>query len=116
MKRNIIQRILIFLGKTFNLGKLVDLKKVRIKNDNYLRKYKYEDSKYVGTFFVNFGFHEVVTKDYFGNGSVVEFEGKKYSAPEKVDIYLTHMYGDYMKLPPEDKRVGHHIIKIDKTK
>jgi hypothetical protein len=26
--------------------------------------------------------------------------------------YLAHVYGDYMKLPPVEERVGHQIVDI----
>ena len=35
------------------------------------------------------------------------FEGAYYTAPVHYDIILRRMYGDYRKLPPEEKRVGH---------
>lgn len=115
-KRSFVEKVLIAFGKVTKIGKRINLKKVRIKNDKFVRKYKYEDCEYVGTFYGNYGFHEVVPKHFYGKGSLVEFEGKKYIGPEKVDEFLTHFYGDYMSLPPKDKRVGHHIIKIDNIK
>ena len=34
--------------------------------------------------------------------------------PRSYDSILKKCYGEYMRLPPEDKRYGHHnIIKID---
>ncbi len=35
------------------------------------------------------------------------FEGAYYTAPVQYDKILRRMYGDYMKLPPEEKRIGH---------
>ncbi len=36
----------------------------------------------------------------------LDFEGYKVRAFEKYDLYLSKLYGDYMTLPPEDKRVS----------
>ena len=36
-----------------------------------------------------------------------EFEGKYFSGFQNYDIYLKNLYGDYMQLPPKDKRVIH---------
>ena len=38
----------------------------------------------------------------------VEFEGKLYKAPIGYDEWLKVFYGDYMELPPLEKRVTHH--------
>ena len=37
-----------------------------------------------------------------------DFEGDTYSIPSGYDNILRNIYGDYMKLPPEEKRVSHH--------
>lgn len=43
-----------------------------------------------------------------------EFEGCKFFIPANYDKILRQIYGDYMKLPPENKRTGHHTsTKID---
>lgn len=41
----------------------------------------------------------------------IDFEGHRFKAPLDSDKYLNILYGDYMKLPPIDKRVAHHHFK-----
>ena len=36
------------------------------------------------------------------------FEGRQFDIPAEYDNALRRMYGDYMKLPPEDQRIPHH--------
>ena len=56
-----------------------------------------------------------ITKDkniYFDKNVIVgnkilEFEGRKLPVVNNIDEYLKTFYGDYMVLPPENKRYGH---------
>jgi len=43
-------------------------------------------------------------KRWFIDVAEYEFEGHKFFGPKDYDEYLRFKYGDYMKLPPEDKR------------
>lgn len=40
----------------------------------------------------------------------VTFEGIMVSAPKYAHQYLAQVYGDYLQLPPEEKRIPHHYI------
>ena len=40
----------------------------------------------------------------------IEFEGRLFPAPANPDKYLTRIFGDYMKLPPEKERINHEIL------
>lgn len=40
-----------------------------------------------------------------------KFEDTEFYIPEKYEERLTQLFGDYMKLPPENKRFGHHSIE-----
>lgn len=54
-----------------------------------------------------------IPREVFGVPVYVPFEDIMLPVPEKLDEYLSITYGDYMKLPPENKRVGLHITDID---
>ena len=44
-------------------------------------------------------------KEWYLKRKRIEFEDTKLWAPADSDGYLTYVYGDYMNLPPEEKRV-----------
>lgn len=56
--------------------------------------------------------------DYFIPVQETEFAGKKFCVPNKYDLYLKTLYGDYMQLPKEEDRVNHCTMRIvfDTTK
>lgn len=43
----------------------------------------------------------------------IEFEGISVCCPSNPREYMRHQYGDFMKLPPEEKRVGHRPYKLE---
>lgn len=47
---------------------------------------------------------QCMPQEVYGNPQLVEFAGRQYYAPEKLDDYLTRIYGNYMELPPEKER------------
>ena len=51
----------------------------------------------------------VMKRSEFETQTEVEFEGKNFTAVSTWDKYLTNVYGDYMQLPPPEKRKTHHI-------
>ena len=42
----------------------------------------------------------------------IEFEGGMFKVIRDTHTYLSAIYGDYMTLPPEEKRVSHHPYKV----
>lgn len=49
-----------------------------------------------------------IPKDVFESYSEIQFENRKYMAVSDYDTYLTATFGDYMTLPPVEKRIPHH--------
>lgn len=70
------------------------------------RKYDYNSSEY---FFVtpHYGMGEWQPKKYMDNFELHKFEKSKFYVMSGWDANLKSLYGNYMQLPPEDKRVSH---------
>lgn len=80
--------------------------------------YGYENKKnckFVTNFSSQYGWRkQTFPIDVYGEGTCLEFEGYQFMAPAKWEVILKSLYGDYMKLPPEEKRSsGHDVIHID---
>lgn len=77
------------------------------------RKYKYDDCDYVGVVTSNFHtIEEYIERESYGTPVKVEFEGKMYNGPANAHQYLKNLYGDYMVLPPVEKRGDHHHFAV----
>ena len=79
------------------------------KLDRDVKKYSYDNSQYVGHFVTKaiWG-SDIKPKEYFENPVRHTFEEGEFYVPGQVEAYLTQEYGDYMQLPPEEKRVAKH--------
>ena len=56
---------------------------------------------------------ETLPSRVFEKYTEMEFEGRKYQAVVDYDLWLTNVFGDYMKLPPVEKRVTHGFTEVD---
>lgn len=78
--------------------------------DAYAKRYDYDTSKYVGAITYGvYGIGERCLREEVVQFVDVEFEGKMFKAPGCWDSYLSGIYGDYMTLPPEEKRINHGL-------
>jgi lipopolysaccharide cholinephosphotransferase len=76
-----------------------------------------------GSFFISWGGQygikkETLPLDVFFPLKTAAFEGKQYPVPNQMEVYLNQIYGgDYMELPPEEKRTAHSVelINFDTT-
>ena len=56
------------------------------------------------------GIREYVPAEWYGEGEMLDFAGISCRVPKEYKKWLAQVYGDYMKLPPEEKRTSHHHI------
>lgn len=72
--------------------------------DKEMRRYENKDTKYVVRP-SQYPYEKVkIKREQLDDLIDVEFEGFMFPAPRKYDEELTRLYGDYMQLPPENKR------------
>lgn len=62
------------------------------------------------------GVREVLPAYVYEENEDIVFEGHVLKGMKHYDEYLKAMYGDYMKLPPEDQRVWGHLINVQVKK
>lgn len=104
-ERSFIKNLSIVLMKipclTINKRRLIEQWTKYIKGNND-KKYKL-CFVYTGT-----DMKKPFPNSYFNEIKEYQFEGRNFYGFKQADSYLTGLYGDYMKLPPEEQRVTHH--------
>lgn len=80
-------------------------------NEQHLESKKYDS--YINLYSIYKMPKEIIKKQWIEKTSLVEFEGHQYTTVGDTDAYLTHLYGDYMVLPPKEKRISVHSEKFE---
>lgn len=108
--KTIIKFIFIFIIKL--IGNKYWLKQIT----KLAKKYEYEGSQFIANCtWPSYGTKEIMNRKIFDETIKVIFEKEEYDAPKEYCDYLTQIYGDYMQLPPIDKRkTNHNIIAFKK--
>lgn len=74
------------------------------------QRYPYEETEKVGAVTWGlYGLGERVNKSEYEIPYNVNFEGYSFQTMSCWETYLTGLYGDYMKLPPKEKRTTHNM-------
>ena len=73
---------------------------------------KYKESNWLGVPSAISYNREIFDKKVFTELTEGEFCGIAVKIPKQYDVYLTNLYGDYMELPPENKREVHVAYKL----
>lgn len=81
----------------------------RLKKE--IASYPYETSKYVGVYTWGlYGLGERMLKSEFEKTVPVTFEGYEFNTFSCWHEYLSGLYGNYMELPPVEKRQTHNML------
>lgn len=73
----------------------------------------YDEYMYVGcVVWLSGGMKDIFKREWFEVYEMHKFECYKFRIPKQYDLILRHIYGEYMELPLEKDRVGHHCYKV----
>ena len=111
------EKILFLIGTKIKFDKILDPYRRMKAIDKCLSRYDFYESKYIMNFMGSYKFKSIMDREkIYAEGAKYSFEGIDFNAPKNYDLYLTQIYGDYMKLPPESQRNKHQtvILSIDR--
>ena len=82
--------------------------------DKTASKYRYEECDRVAHLVLLLKKPErfVSPKAEYNDYVMLCFEGQEFRCPAQYDNILRRSFGDYMQLPPENERLGHHGIDV----
>lgn len=95
----------------FVASRFVSMKKLVGKTQSKLRLTSYDESDYVATICGSYREKEIMEKTVFEECVDIAFEDAVFKGIKEYDKYLSHIYRNYMELPPEKNRVSHHMFK-----
>lgn len=82
------------------------------KIDRISSTYKDTETEFVGQITaLIYGKKEILSREAFNNSLEMQFENQPFCAPANYDLILKNIYGEYMILPPPEKRVVNHNVK-----
>ena len=99
----------------FLFSKLCGKDTFQNKLDKLARVKSYDQSEYVGcVVWLSGGEKDIFPRKWFDEYIMTSYENYTFRIPKQYDEILKHVYGDYMTLPPEKDRIGHHFYKVYK--
>jgi len=106
-KNSFFKKICIIGVKTLLLFK--NMRHLSEKLNKMAKTIGKKDAKYAGCL-VWGGIKAVIPSKVYQDYILMPFEDKQFYAMKGYDTYLTLIYGDYMQLPPEEKRTSPHTL------
>lgn len=108
---NSLKKVLKFPFYCFS--KLVGKEYTQKKLKKFEEEKDYDSSKYVGCIvWLSGGQKDIFERRWLDDFIMKPYEQYEFRVPKEYDKVLSHIYGDYMCLPPVNERVGHHEYKV----
>lgn len=101
----------VVLAMTHMITALIPYSFIVSKIINNAKKVKCEESSHQGCLVWGYGLKEIINKSVLADSVRLPFENCIFSAPKGYDTYLKALFGNYMELPPIEKRQTHHSFK-----
>ncbi len=95
----------------FLIGRMVNKQKLFKSILKVYSKIDFNSVKFAGAVGGSYREKEILPQEVFTDYIDLPFEGIKFKAIAQYDTYLSSIYGDYVQLPPEEKRVSHHTFQ-----
>lgn len=115
-RRELKKNIAVFIGRVVSPA-FIKRDRLRARIDKLCRRYDYDKSKVVGSLMGGSYEKSLLPKECYGTPTPIKFESIIVNGPQNPELYLSTMYGDFMKLPPEEKRISMHdsvLLDFDK--
>lgn len=106
-KLNLFLRKIIYFCSSSRLSNYF-AKKIDFLSQKYYNKKTQEQGTVVG----GYGEKEIMKKNIYNEYIKIKFENHYFQALKNYDFYLKKLYGNYMELPPKEKRISHHSYVV----
>lgn len=112
------ERALIWFGRTFHLSRFIDSGRMLRKMDRCMRACPLEAEGLSVNFMSEYKWRTEFPTAWYGKGRMVDFDGQQVRIPERAENMLRSIYGEYLRLPPEEQRYKHglHLSPIEEKK
>ncbi|WP_321374244.1 LicD family protein [uncultured Draconibacterium sp.] len=107
--RNPFETLFLKLITKLPTEKIFNANKQKFIIDSLLKRYDMNTSYYSGNLMGAYRTKELFPTSVYGNKSY-KFENINLRGIEDFDYYLSQLYGEYMKLPPENQRKIHYEL------
>ena len=105
-----VKKFLAFIAKCFGL------QRISIRYNKLVKRYTDIESDIVSVLSTPYILKEIIHIKSISNLTRYKFEHLDISGLKDYDSYLKTLYGDYMKIPPLEKRRNHQIIAWEKDR